>query len=212
MPYEENYRLTPYYEKLDKLRPNLKQDNAYLYYLQAAAMDFDEGVAYLFNHLKQNKLLDNTLVVFYSDHYAFYYNLSHNVKNINITDIANIEVHRVPMIMYSKTLGGHVNTDFVSSFNIVPTILDLTGIGYQTHYYPGSSVFSDEIKNSVFISKTGGMFNKSVYSDDGLRFLSPAQKALNKQEIDIFLDKVEAFYDKQEQIDAIYKFDIFNVN
>ena len=134
-----------YRDELDEYYQLLLNDPKYmdaeieLLTLMAAQMDFDKGLGILIDDLEQKELMDDTLIVMYSDH--------KNYSSPEITDkysennTYELDVNRVPMLIYANGLtpGAH---DIISShYDITPTILDLLGISYYQDFYYGESLF-----------------------------------------------------------------------
>ncbi len=151
-------------------------DQERIRYYQALMMDLDVAVGMLLEELEEKKLLDETLLVFYSDHNVYYHDL--HLKIHDIDDESDIEVYMYDalMFMYNPTLSQSYldltnDTDtrydgFTSPFVIVPTVLDLLGISFNRNIYFGDSVFLDE--THVFYSHNKAVFFTDVLlSDDG---------------------------------------------
>jgi len=107
--------------------------------LMAAQMDFDKGLGILIDDLEQKELMDDTIIVMYSDH--------KNYSSPEITDkysennLYELDVNRVPMLIYGKGLTPGPNDILSSHYDITPTILDLLGISYYQDFYYGESLF-----------------------------------------------------------------------
>lgn len=161
-------------------KPNISSDKfasdeefmkAVLYHYTTTALEFEESMKIMFDYLnntedKRNggKLIDNTTVVIFADHNAYYHKLTNHVKDIYNFDTDNkyTELYNVPFMIYDKELiqargaENRVVDKFVCTADIVPTLLDLLGIKYYTNMYYGNSVFSDS--QSVLYSRAYGQF------------------------------------------------------
>jgi N-acetylglucosamine-6-sulfatase len=88
-------------------------------------MSVEEGVGQIFQALEEKKLLDNTLIVFTSDHGYFYGEHGLSVER----RLAYEETIRIPLLMRYPPLikAGTVLDPFVLSVDIAPTLLEVAG-------------------------------------------------------------------------------------
>ena len=149
-----------------------------------AMMNLDEAVGKIINKLKEINEFDNTLFVIYGDHEAYYNNLSKKLSQARGDD-NKYKMYHTLLFFFNKTLTDkyrELNSIpenmpcefdyFTSPYIIVPTILDLVGIRYNTKYFFTPSIFSYKTKfDGVFYSEelTAFLTNLS-YSDDGVTF------------------------------------------
>lgn len=150
---------------------------------QCGVMGLDEAIGVIIDKLKEYDIYDNTTIVLYADHNAYYENLSNRVKGIETWDTSRmIELNTVPFILSSpglKSRNVEFDNRFCSAYDIIPTILDLLGIKFNQNFYIGRSLFSDiekyevieddEIAShglSIYYSNTGGMYCQDVYTSN----------------------------------------------
>ncbi|MCI5714049.1 MAG: LTA synthase family protein [Firmicutes bacterium] len=223
-PYNESHKLTDNYTlldngKLDEYKnwlesntnytfPTDKKYKTYLRNYLATTMDLDKGIGILVDYLKENNLYDNTTLVVYGDHNAYYHDLSYTMRDTKKEDFRNIELYRVPAVIYSNKLGKGNVTQFSCPYNLAPTLLDLTGITYNNNLYMGYSVFNDNFKDTVFVSQIGGIFASDIYSDNVIQIYS--DKDLTDEEINKFRENATTFYNKQFNMNLVYNSNIFN--
>ena len=151
---------------IDKLNSlNIEIENESLKNYLAYTMDFDYSLGLIMEYLKNNGLLENTTITLFSDHNTYLSELTYQVKDIEINSYSNnyIELYRVPLMIYDNNLGHQIINKFTTTYDVVPTILDLFGINYYTNLYYGNSIFNEEV--SLLYSKA---FNIFVY--DGLLY------------------------------------------
>jgi N-acetylglucosamine-6-sulfatase len=88
-------------------------------------MSVEEGVGLIYDALKEKRLLDNTLVIFTSDHGYFYGEHGLSVER----RLAYEEAIRIPLLMrYPPLIKAGATVDpFALSIDIAPTLLDLAG-------------------------------------------------------------------------------------
>ncbi|PKK92525.1 MAG: hypothetical protein CVV61_09290, partial [Tenericutes bacterium HGW-Tenericutes-6] len=127
----------PHHKYRDELKKHydlLEADSNYddasmeLLTITAAQMDFDEGLGILLDDLEAKNLLDETVIILYSDHK----NYSDYEMTVEYTPNSDIpfEIEKVPFVIYSQTLGQGEKDVITSHYDVTPTILDFLGISY----------------------------------------------------------------------------------
>ncbi len=206
--YNERKNLQPYYQKLDeygilphktkKDGKNYENDNIFRTYA-AACMDVDVMLGEIDRALEEKGLKNNTVVVLFSDHNAYYSSTSNYVKDIylsekngrNLTDL-----YKIPfMIRVGDSQVRKVVNKFTCTSDIVPTILDLLGIKYYDNIFYGNSAFSDT--ESLLYSRAYNIFmtDKVLFSTlNNITYKSPEVDSAYMDEIEqralSLLDKV----------------------
>ena len=99
--------------------------------------------------MEKKDLLDDTVIVLFGDHNAYYQGLSSYVKDIENYDTERkfTDLYNVPLMIYDTDLTAKIaeNKDermihkFTCTADIVPTLLDLLGVRYYTNLYYGQS-------------------------------------------------------------------------
>ena len=241
--------LEPYYEQityeyfLEKFGAELaKKENlsektlntVYLRYkrYQAAYMDFDRGMAKLIAHLEENGMLDNTAIMMFGDHNAYYSGQHYYLKGIEKDDYADVKSYNVVYSIYSGkspltvpataqyeafshagdssfALSSYYKTDrFSSSFSIVPTMLDLLGYTYNKGLYMDGTMFGGQ-SEITFISRESGMLNNQYFSSDGIKILNVEEEDLVEADVKAFRDGVVKYLNKQIYFEKMYLYDFF---
>ena len=163
--YDYRDNLKPYYAKLEEVgftAPDEEDEEATAFYhYAAAAMDFDRALGMIVDTLTERGLMDNTLIVVFGDHNAYYQTLTNYVKDIypkTDRDCDVTELYRVPMMLKigNKVQTRREITKFTCTADILPTIMSLLGIKYYTNLYYGHSVFDRQ--ESVLYSRAYDVF------------------------------------------------------
>jgi phosphoglycerol transferase MdoB-like AlkP superfamily enzyme len=177
---------------------NVRQNlNQFLYY-KAAMMDLDKTIKILFDRLEETNNLDNTTIVLYSDHNAYYDDFGLKLKNL---ESFSIEGYHLPSAIYSTKLCNAYKqnnaTTTVSKFvgvnDLYPTICDLFGFTYNKNLCYGKNIFLNE--NGLFIS----LKDRIIFDNNFYYFNSPVAITPNvssdyfKAEVDKILYKVNVF-------------------
>lgn len=224
-PYTNNSRLQEYYDALedeqklndlknyienetDFIYPTTEKDLDYFKCYKAAMMDLDKGIEYLVDYLKSNDLYNNTTIVMFSDHYAYYNDLCYTMKGIDKGQYYNTEAYRVPFVIHSTKLGKAVDDTFVCSYNILPTILDLVGVNYNQNMYMGYSVFDPLVSKTIFVSSIGGIMTDAFYTDDFNEIYYYGVIIDKEGALDFKLNAYD-FYYKLDYINKIYNTNVF---
>ena len=105
-------------------------------------------------------MLDDTVIILYSDHAAYSYNYSESdLKNTYKKINGTYDIKNLPFIIYNSEISVQDFDDIiVNDVDFAPTILNLFGIDYDSRYYVGSDIFSKEHKNVA-------MFNDYTWYD-----------------------------------------------
>ncbi len=222
-PYKESNKLNAEYETLNngKLNeyidwlenntnytyPKDKKFQRYLFNYLATTMDLDKGIGILIDYLKGKGIYENTTLVVYGDHNAYYHDLAYKMRNVDKSDYKVSELYRVPAVICSTKLGKYNLKAFSCPYNLAPTILDLTGIKYNNQLYMGYSVFNENFSDTIFVSQIGGIFGDKIYSDNVIQI--SASETLTNEEIEKFKKNATIFYDKQFNMNLVYNSNIF---
>ena len=220
-----NERFASYYEQydanLEQYKSWLSENTDYIYptnshlescfrQYKCAAMDADAMVAYLLDYLSTtqdqngNFLIDKTNILMYADHNCYYEDLYANIKGIEKSDFYDTYSYNVPCMLYSKKLEHSVNTTFVNTYDLFPTICSLYGLPYNTAITQGYNVFGDEIDKSVMISFVSGAFNENCYTLNVTDVYVTDE--VSEDDLRHFRECVTLFYHKQHDIELMYRY------
>lgn len=118
----------------------------------------------LLKKLKEDNLLDDTVIVLYADHYAYSYNYTDEDKKLYEKVDDNLSIQNLPLMIYSNGIKGKIfNNIIVDDIDIVPTIFNLFGIKYDPKYYVGTDAFSKDHEN-VAIFTDNSWYDGNIYS------------------------------------------------
>ncbi len=159
-----------------------------LVFYECGVIGLDDAIGVIINKLKEYDIYDETTMLLYSDHYAYYDSLSHDLKDLPRNDNNNQELNTIPMIISSPGIKKYnslhsnlndkflINTRFTSAYDVVPTLLDLLGVPFNENFYLGHSMFrpadyvyeeNEQMKDVVvYYSNTGGIFGDGIHTFD----------------------------------------------
>lgn len=132
----------------------------------AAQIEFDRAMETLINNLDAAGKLDDTVIAFVGDHYPY----TISIDDINqVSDYkrdAIVEVNRSNFVLWNNKMEKPVEVEKVGSqIDVLPTLLNLFGIEYDSRMIIGQDILSDKEGLAIFS-------NRSWVSDLGTYFYS----------------------------------------
>ena len=134
-------------EKLDTTKFKVKNDEETTC-LKTLANETDNFIKLLIERLEQDNLLEDTIIVLYSDHYVYGY--SDASKWTGITD-TKLSQHTTFVIWNPNIENKKVET-LTDTADIPPTIFNLFGIDYNPNLYMGTDIFSNHHEEFVYFN------------------------------------------------------------
>ena len=121
-------------------------------------------IGVLLKGLEKQGKLDDTVIVLYGDHYP--YGLSNNILKEALPYVGSekYENERVPFVIWSNDLEPRTFEQYTSYVNVVPTIANLFNLNYDSRYYTGSDLFSNDYEGLVIFAD-GSWKNKYAFYD-----------------------------------------------
>ena len=165
-------------KKNKSLVANLPYDDATKAYL-ATQIEFDRSIEKLINKLQEAGKLDDTVIVITGDHYPYTLTLDevNSISSYKRDDV--VEINRSNLIIWNNAMIDKVEVNKVGSqVDVLPTLLNLFGIDYDSRLIIGKDILSDYPGLAVFA-------NRSWVSDKGT-YYSKSKKFEPKegQEVD----------------------------
>lgn len=140
--------------KCESRKYDLLGPNSELTCIKNLARDTDEMIKLLLEKLEQENIIDNTVLVFVTDHYLYGYSYIEQIKN----ETNEYLIQNTPFIVWSNNTQ-HKNIDtLVDTADILPTILNMFNIEYDPNLYIGEDAFRENRKNYIY-------FNEDTYYD-----------------------------------------------
>lgn len=148
----------------------------------AAQKELDLALDHLVNKLKSDELLDKTVIVIANDHAPYGLSptwLTNNGKDY-LSELAGNKLSTTPelergaLIIYSSEFSNGLTISApTSSFDVLPTLLNMFGIKFDSRFFCGKDVFSG-CEPLVFFSDGSFVSTVGVYEANTKRFSSNA--------------------------------------
>lgn len=203
--YKEYLKTTNY------ILPKNEVDYKHLRNYKSTAMDTDRMVKYILDTLEEKGKLESTTIVMFADHNCYYHDTTNAVKGIEKSDYENIELYNIPCIIYNDSIKAEQNQTFCNTYDIYPTICDMFGFNVNSSLMQGYSVFSDDIKNSTFVSFLNGTFNQLFYTTNVVDVDKLSRGGTDEEKVAFQLNVIN-FYLKQARIEDVFKINYFKEN
>lgn len=140
----------------------------------AANMELDKAVAYLIEQLKANNRLDDTVIAISGDHYPYGLTVDEMNELSTYTRDENFEVHHMAYLLWNSEMKKPIKvTKYASSLDVLPTILNLFGIEYDSRLLMGTDILSNSEPLVIFS-------NRSFITDKG-RYNSIKKKFIGEE-------------------------------
>jgi len=110
----------------------IELDEKIFYYL-AANIELDKAIGYLLTELERTNHSDDTVIMIFGDHYAYGIDKETIWEYDDIKeDGSDMDIHNVPMLIYSKSylLNGVID-NYMSTIDVMPTISNLFGLTFD---------------------------------------------------------------------------------
>lgn len=131
----------------------------------------DEAIEQFIGELQKSGLYDNSMLVFYGDHYGISENHNKAMEQIigkEVTPYESANLQRVPLIIHVPGMQGEggVNHTYGGQIDLLPTLLHLLGIESQNYVQFGTDLLSKE-HNEVVTFRNDDYVSPTIYSVDG---------------------------------------------
>ena len=123
------------------------------------AADTDDFFKQLLDRLEADGLLDDTVILAYTDHYAYGFSDEEKLKKLKKNEI----IYRVPAFIYAKGIKPEKIKKPMSTIDWVPTLINMFGLENRGSYL-GRDIFDPENGGFVY-------FGDQSWLDDKMHFL-----------------------------------------
>lgn len=140
--------------------PDLSEEDS----AKLMAGETDYMVGLLIQALKDNNLYDNTVIVAFADHYLYTLNDKTILDKYKTTE--NNLINNTPFFIWSSDIKSEKINKVTMQMNILPTVLNLFGVDYNSNNYLFSNALADNYNGIAFFSDYS-WYNGKVYVEDG---------------------------------------------
>ncbi len=140
-------------KKNKSLVENMNASNSIKAYM-AANIEFDKSMELLLQKLEEDGTIDNTVIVIAADHYP--YGLTYDeIRNYD-KSVQNktFDMYKNTLIIYNPGMKETHITKYAYSVDVLPTILNMFGIEYDSRLLIGSDIMSDSDDLVIFHDKS----------------------------------------------------------
>lgn len=122
----------------------------------ATQIEFDKAIEELINTLEENNKMEDTVIIITGDHYP--YGLTESeIKELITYEIEDYDLDkfRMPFIIYTGENQSNIVVEKnASSLDVLPTILNLFGVEYDSRLLMGKDIFSDAEPLIIFSNRS----------------------------------------------------------
>lgn len=129
------------------------------------ARETDNMINLLITKLRDNNLLENTVIVAFADHYL--YTLTDQNILAQYKETNNNLINHTPFLIWKDGMKKQTIKEVTSQLNILPTTINLFGLEYHPNYYIGSDALNPDYKGYVFFPDYS-WYDGNVYVEGGV--------------------------------------------
>lgn len=150
-PYSESNLI--YQAHADAAKAAAKCTEGNYVYAVAHAMETDEFIRDLMAQLEADGVLDDTVLVFYADHFNYY--MMNDELNMKIKDVPNVDLlQHTDFFIYAKDVQPQTVSKVTSTLDILPTLSNLFALDDEKAVFFGNDAFSKAGGYAFFIDGT----------------------------------------------------------
>lgn len=177
----------------------------------ATQIELDKAVESLINKLEVAGKLENTVIVISGDHYPYGLTLQELNELSDYEKDDNFEKHRMPLLIWSGSMKEPVKVDKVGcSLDILPTVLNLFGIKYDSRLLMGTDLLSNS-EGLVIFSNRSFITSKGRYNSLTKKFETNENEE-NEEIEEEYVDNIsKIIYNKYQMSRMILENDYYRV-
>lgn len=133
----------------------------------SAQMELEYALSSLIEKLEMEGILDDTVIVLTGDHYPY------TLTEEEINEVSTYEREEMVEVNHSNLIIWNTNNEHkviekvASQIDVLPTILNLFGINYDSRLFIGNDIFSDEEGLAIFASRSWRSDKGTYFSNTG---------------------------------------------
>ncbi len=169
-PYNTSWDVlgNKYLDEINQVHPDYPED---VKHYISKAMELDKGMEYLLQALEDAGKADDTAIVFFADHHPLNMNINYlydytpeiDSSGMTVDRSVGMNEFRSPLVMYCPSiLQDETFTNISSTYDILPTVLNLYNINYDPRLLLGTDYFSDS-ESIVYFPDGDWATDKGIY-------------------------------------------------
>ena len=151
----------------------------------------DNGLGILLDGLEKQGKLDNTVIVLFGDHYPYGISQTLLEPAIPYSTKEKYELERVPFVIWSNDIEATTYNQYTSYVNLTPTIANLFNLDYDSRYYVGYDLFSNDYNSLTVFADSSWKNEYAFYDASNSSITYYTDKVYSKDEILKINDIVE---------------------
>ena len=133
---------------IDKVKGNY---SSHLKYYLSTQIELDNMIKYLFDRLEETNKLDDTLIVLLPDHTPHSLNEKEFSEKSPYNVYDEFDIYKSSMVFYNKKLNKYKSSNnYCSNIDVLPTLLNLFGIEYDSRLLMGRDILSNNDGKVIF--------------------------------------------------------------
>lgn len=169
---------------------NLDADDSIKAYI-ASQIELDKSLKLLIDDLKSDNILDDTVIVLTADHYPYGLSNDDIESYVDWMKNPNFDLYKNNLIIYNSEIETTKVSKYTSSLDILPTILNMFGVEYDSRLLMGRDIFSDADDLIIFNNKSW-ITNKGRYD-----YLKHEYESFDGNYDQDYIDKINKIVDNK---------------
>ncbi len=184
---EYNWQGNAIARKNKELTQNLPYSEAIQAYM-ATQIELDRALELLLARLEEQNILQDTVIALVGDHYPYTLSAETINEKSDIKRDEKWEVHRSNFILYNSETKKHEVNKYASNLDVLPTLLNLFQIDFDSRLIMGKDIFSDE-EGLVIFSDHSWISDQGKY-DVNSDIFTPFKENINDDYVENINSKV----------------------
>lgn len=157
----------------------------------ASQIELDKSLELLLANLEEDNILNDTVIVLTADHYPYGLSNDDISSYVDWVKNPNFDLYKNNLIIYNSEVKTAKVSKYTSSLDILPTILNMFGVEYDSRLLMGRDIFSDTSDLVIFN-------NKSWITDKGrYDYLKKKYESFDGEYDQEYIDKINKIVDNK---------------
>lgn len=169
---------------------NLDADDSIKAYI-ASQIELDKSLKLLIDNLRSDNILDDTVIVLTADHYPYGLSNDDIESYVDWMKNPNFDLYKNNLIIYNSEIETTKVSKYTSSLDILPTVLNMFGVEYDSRLLMGRDIFSESDDLIIFNNKSW-ITNKGRYD-----YLKHEYESFDGNYDQDYIDKINKIVDNK---------------